>query len=369
MKTPFNITEPAGLFQEDKINSNESEGAFNEFIDDKLKDLVEDIVNDGDLTNFGDRESDIVIELDDISPPSFTYGGNDGGGGGKGDQGPGEGSERIRFSLPFDRLMELVSERLRLPNLVKEGQGKIKEVSYEFKTFGTAGVILDKKRTFKRALKSSIGTGTFNPAEGKHDILVRRRDRRYKLPERVEKPKYKAVVFYMGDISYSTYGERLKLEKRMVGFIHSWLNYNYGPANVEHRFFVHDSEAHEVLEEDFFKVQNAGGTRAAPVFDLVSRVAFNEYEPESTNFYGFYFGDGELFSTDADDIAEILEKELFPIFNRLGVIEVKPSSISNLVEKLKEQFADNYVIRMDRVENKKEIMRAIKTLFGEKAHA
>lgn len=369
MKIPFNIDDKAGLFQEDKINSNESEGAFNEFIDDKLKDIVEDIVNEGDLTSFGDRESDIVIEVDDISPPSFTYGDNGGGGGGKGNQGPGEGSERIRFSLPFDRLMELISERLRLPNLIKEGQGKIKEVSYEFKTFGTAGVILDKKRTFKRALRSSVGTGSFNPDEGKRDILVRRRDRRYKLPERVENPKYKAVVFYMGDISYSTYGERLELEKRLVGFIHSWLNYNYGSANVEHRFFVHDSEAHEVMEEDFFKVTNAGGTRASIVFDLVSKVAFNEYDAETTNFYGFYFGDGELFSTDADDIADILQKDIFPIFNRVGVIEVKPSSISNLVEKLKERYAEDDTIRLDRVENKKEIIKAIKTLFGEKIHA
>jgi uncharacterized sporulation protein YeaH/YhbH (DUF444 family) len=365
----FNIA-PNGLFQEDKINSNESEGAFNEFIDDRLKDMVENIINDGDLSSFGDRESDIIVETDDISPPRFSYGDDGGGGaGGRGQDGPGDGSERIRFSLPFDRLMELIAEKLRLPNLLKEGQGKIKEVSYEFKTFGTAGVILDKKRTFKRALKSNIATGGYKPDEGDYDILIRRRDRRYKLPERVEKPKYKAVVFYMGDISYSTYGERLELEKKMVGFIHNWLNYNYGADNVEHRFFVHDSEAHEVSEGNFFKVKNAGGTKASIVFDLVSQVAFNEYDPDTTNFYGFYFGDGELFSNDADDIADILNKDMFPIFNRIGIVEVKPSSISNLVEKLRERYADDKVIRLDRVESKKEIIKAIKNLFGEKQYA
>jgi len=357
------------LAQEDKINSNESEGSFNEFIDDQLKDMIENIINEGDLSSFGDRESDIIVEVDDINPPRFSYGGGDGQAGGKGNQGPGEGAERIRFSLPFDRLMELLSEKLRLPNLLKEGQGKIKEVSYEFKTFGTAGVLLDKKRTFKRALKSNVGSGNYNPDEDKYDILIRRRDLRYKLPERVEKPKYKAVVFYMGDISYSTYGERLKLEKRIVGFIHNWLNYNYGANNVEHRFFVHDSEAHEVLEEDFFKVQNAGGTRASIVFDMVGRVAMNEYDPETTNFYGFYFGDGELFSNDAEEIIEILDKDLFPVFNRLGVVEVKPSSISNLISKLKERYADDDIIRLDRLESKKDMIKTIKTLFGEKQYA
>lgn len=365
---PFDIS-PNGLYQENKIDSNESEGAFNEFIDDKLKDMVEDIINDGDLSSFGDRESDIIVETDDISPPSFTYGDNGGGAGGKGKDGPGEGAERVRFSLPFDRLMELIADKLRLPNLIKEGQGKIKEVSYEFKTFGTAGVILDKKRTFKRALRANVGTGNYKPDEDKYDILIRRRDRRYKLPERVEKPKYKAVVFYMGDISYSTYGERLELEKRMVGFIHNWLNYNYGANNVEHRFFVHDSEAHEVLENDFFKVKNAGGTRASIVFDMVSQVAFNEYDAESTNFYGFYFGDGELFSHDADEVAEILSKEMFPIFNRIGIVEVKPSSISSLVETLSDQFSGDEVIRLGRIDNKKEIIKAIKHIFGSKKNA
>ena len=79
-----NFELPTGLFAEDKINSNESEGAFNEFIDDKLKDLVEDIINDGDLTSFGERDSDIIVEMDDINPPKFSYGDKSGQGGGKG---------------------------------------------------------------------------------------------------------------------------------------------------------------------------------------------------------------------------------------------------------------------------------------------
>ena len=79
----------------------------------------------------------------------------------------------------------------------------------------------------------------------------------------------------MGDISYSTYGERLEMEKRLVNFIHQWLDFNYGAGNVEHRFFVHDVDAHEVAPSDFYKVANAGGTRASIVFELVSQIAFN----------------------------------------------------------------------------------------------
>jgi uncharacterized sporulation protein YeaH/YhbH (DUF444 family) len=237
-------------------------------------------------------------------------------------------------------------------------------VSYEFKTFGQAGVLLDKKRTFKRALRSSIGTGTYRPQNDQYDVLIRRRDRRYKLPERVEKPRYKAVVFYVGDISYSTYGERLKLEKRVVNFIHSWLNYNYGADNVDHRFVVHDSEAYEVMAEQFYNVSNAGGTRAAIAFDLVAQIAMNEYDLQGTNFYGFYFGDGEIFEDDAKEIIHILEKDFRPIFNRVGVVEVKPSSISHLHKCIAEVFDDDPIIKLGKLTDKGSIIDVIKVLFG-----
>ncbi len=343
----------------DRINSNESEGAFNEFIEDRLEDLVENILNDGNLDT---RGSEVIVDMEDIQPPTFSYG--DGGqGGGKG-QGPGADGEQISFGLPFDQLMELVAKKLNLPDLVKQGQGRIKEVSYEFKTFGTTGVILDKKRTFRRALRSSIGMGSYSPEEEKYDVLIRRRDRRFKLPERVEKPRFRAVVFYMGDISYSTWGERLELEKRLVQFIHHWLDWNYGPGNVEHRFFVHDAEAYEVQAEQFYNVSNAGGTRASIVFDLVSNVAFNEYDTESTNFYGFYFGDGELFDDDAREITSILEERMRPSFNRIGLVEVKPSRASHLNKLVGETFANDRVIRLCDIREKNQTVEVIKKLFG-----
>ncbi|MCB1050287.1 MAG: DUF444 family protein [Acidobacteria bacterium] len=348
---------------EDRISSDESEGAFNEFIEDQLGDMLDSILTDGDVTEFGERGSEIIVELDDIQPPTFVYG-DEGRGGSGGGRGPGSGGEKMRFNLNFNQLMDLIAKRLQLPNLTKEGKGRIKQVSYEFKTFGPVGVILDKKRTFKRALKTSVATGQYQPEKGDFDVLITRRDRRYKLPQRVEKPRFKAVVFYMGDISYSTYGERLELEKRMVGFIQNWLDYNYGPKRVEHRFFVHDSEAYEVQMDDFFKVSNAGGTRAAMVFDLVSQVAFNEYDTQTTNFYAFYFGDGELFADDAKEIVEILEKSLRPTFNRVGVVEVQPSRASHLVTQISSRFSRDDIIRVGELKHRKDSIEVIKALFG-----
>jgi uncharacterized sporulation protein YeaH/YhbH (DUF444 family) len=348
------------------VTSDESEGLFNEFIQDQLEEILDEVINRGDLDRLGDRGSDVIIEIDDIVPPTFVYGDEGSGASGGGGQGPGGEKGKLRFKIPFHAFMELVGQKLKLPNLIKEGDGKIKEVSYTFKTFGQVGVILDKRRTFKRALRSSVGLGSYQPSEKRLVVQVRRRDRRFKVPQRVEKPRYKAVVFYMGDISYSTYGERLEMEKRLVNFIHQWLDFNYGSGNVEHRFFVHDVDAHEVGASDFYNVSNAGGTRASMVFELVSQIAFNEYDSKSTNFYAFYFGDGEVFEDDAKQIVEIVGDDMRPSFSRIGVVEVKPSQFSYLNREIKRQFEKDDVVRMGTLRQRTETVEVIKNLFGEK---
>jgi uncharacterized protein len=349
---------------EDKISSNESEGAFNEFIEEQIENIAEEILTDGDIENLADRGSDIVVEVDGIEPPVFTHDSEGEGGGARG-QGPGKDGDKIKFVLPFSKLMEMMAKRLNLPNLKKEGEGKIKDLSYEFKTFGPVGVILDRKRTFKRALKTSIATGVYSPQEEKYDFLIKRKDKRFKQLEEIEKPKYKAVVFYMGDISYSTHGERIELEKRLVHFIQNWLDYNYGVKNVEHRFFVHDAKAYEVNEDDFYNVSNAGGTQASGVFELVSQIALSEYDPGSTNFYGFYFGDGELFDNDPKEINEIITDKMRPWFSRIGIVEVMPSSYSNLNKKLKDRFSTDNIVRLSDIRKKDQTVKVIKTLFKE----
>lgn len=350
---------------EEKISSNDSEGAFNEFVEDQIDELIEGILRDGQLENMAGRGSDVIVEVEGIEPPRFMHGDESGEGQGQGGAGPGSGSDKIRFSLPFQFLMERLAKKLNLPNLRKEGEGKIHAYSYEYKTFGPVGVVLDRRRTFKKALKTSIALGDYRPEDGVYEIKIRRKDRRYKQFETIEKPKYKAVVFYMSDISYSTYGERIELEKKMVGFIQNWLDFNYGPNNVEHRFFVHDSKAHEVVESDFYNVGNAGGTRAAPVFDLVSSIAVSEYDPNNVNFYGFYFGDGELFEDDPKEIMQIMSDRMRPFFNRLGVVEVMPSSYSNLVKKLKARYANDPIVRLSEIKKSEQLIQVIKNLFKE----
>lgn len=353
------------MLANDEISSGESEGAFNEFIEEQLEHLVDNIISEGEISGAGERGSEVIVEIDDIVAPTFSYG-DDGEEGGSGGQGPGRDGGKLRFSVPFDFLMERIARTLKLPNLKKEGKGRIKEISHEFKTFAPVGSVLDKKRTFKRVLRTSIGMELYAPEQNRYDLQFRRRDKRYKVPERVERPKFKAVVFYMGDISYSTYGERLRLEKRLVGFIQNWIDFNYGAKSVEHRFFVHDAEAYEVEEENFHRVGNAGGTLASPVYRLVHQIATNEYDPGTTNFYAFYFGDGELFDEDAKEIVGLLEEQMRPIFNRIGIVEVQPGRLSLLNRQVATQFHRDAVIRLGELNDRLETIEVIKTLFTER---
>jgi uncharacterized sporulation protein YeaH/YhbH (DUF444 family) len=345
---------------EDKIDSNESEGFYNEFVKDRIEDKIEEIIEAGIETD----GSEIVVELGDIESPTFTYGDpEDGKGSGTG--GPGRDSGGLKFSIPFDKFMEMVAKKFKLPNLCKEGKGKIKDISHEWKTYGPTGSILDKKRTYKRALKSNIAMGNYSPKDGKFDFQIRKRDKRYKLPEIVEKPKYKAVVMFIGDVSYSTYGQRLEQEKKYVAFIQNWINYNYGKKNVDYRYFVHEAKAYEVSHEDFYRATNSGGTMASPSFELASDIATNEYDVDSTNLYLFYFGDGELFDDDADNIAKIIN-EKGHYFNRIGITEVLPHYYSILHKTLDREVSSD--LRSKRVSlaihgDPKDIIKNIKLLF------
>jgi uncharacterized sporulation protein YeaH/YhbH (DUF444 family) len=347
------------MSSEDKIDSGESEGMYNEFISDRIEDKVEDIVTNG----FDADGSEVIVELGDIESPTWTFGEAGGAGGGAGNGKPGEGSDGLKYGISFNRLMEAIAKRFRLPFLNKEGNGKIKETSLEWKTYGPTGTILDKRRTFKRALKTNIATGDYDPENGKLDILIKRKDKRYKQPETVEKPKFKAVVMFIGDVSYSTYGKRLEQEKKYVSFIQAWINYNYGKNNVDYRFFVHESKSYEVGESQFYNVANSGGTRALPAFEQVVDVSITEYDPSTTNIYLFYFGDGELFDDDAESIAELLQ-ESARYFSRVGVVEVLPR-YATLFDALdgKIPHGKGHKVALAKHKEARDIIENIKTLF------
>ncbi len=82
----------------DRITSDESEGLFNDFIEDQFGDLIEQIVNEGDIDRSEANNSDLIVEMDDIQPPTLVYESESGSG-----QAGGAGSPNRRGDGTMDR--------------------------------------------------------------------------------------------------------------------------------------------------------------------------------------------------------------------------------------------------------------------------
>ena len=108
---------------------------------------------------------------------------------------------------------------------------------------------------------------------------------------------------------------------------------------------------------------NAGGTQASPAFEQVVEIAHTEYDPSSTNIYVYYFGDGELFHSDAEKIAEIL-RENAKYFSRVGVVEVLPN-YSCLYETLNDNLPNGkgHKIALAKHNEPRDIIDNLKILF------
>ena len=108
----------------DRITSDESEGFFNDFIEEQLNDLVEDIINEGDLDRADASGSDLIVEMDDIEPPTLVYGDQRRVAAVQARAVVSQATEKgkLKFEIPFERFMELVADKLRLPRPIKRGQ-------------------------------------------------------------------------------------------------------------------------------------------------------------------------------------------------------------------------------------------------------
>ena len=62
----------------------------------------------------------------------------------------------------------------------------------------------------------------------------------------------------------------------------------------------------------------------------------------------------------------IVEEQMVPIFNRLGVVEVQPSRSSHLNTKISNRFRRDKIVRLGELKHKKDTIEVIKKLFGER---
>ena len=303
------------------------------------KNLQKYIVHDAFLGREGSETVKIPVPRIDI--PRCTYGQNDLGGIGQGEgeegdifdpsgSGEGEGGglepgEHImEIDMSIDEITDMLIQELELPYLEPKGEN----IFHERQTKATVrkyGVRKDTRRTLRNALKRQIGLGTYNP--DKPVIIPVKEDFRYLVSETEKEKELGAVLFYLLDISGSMGDE----QKHICHITNKWLEriVKRKYPRVQKHYVVHDTQAKEVKEKEFYGLTSGGGTRLSAPYETALEIITKEYPSESWNIYIFHYSDGDNQSGDDDQKCRaLLAKELLPIINVFGYGQCKLSGMS-----------------------------------------
>jgi hypothetical protein len=283
-----------------------------------------------------------------------------GAGGGKEASDRGDGEDEFAFALSRDEFLDIFFDDLELPNLVK---ASLKE-AYAYKPlragFTNHGVTTNLN--VLRTMRNSIGRrvafrrpGLAKVGEVREELaelaqrdglsaLERRRlaelwaeleamnhrrrvvpyidplDIRYNRFEPQPKPKTKAVMFCLMDVSGSMGPREKDLAKRFFVLLHLFLQRRYDRVDIV--FIRHTHMAQEVDEQTFFFAQETGGTVVSTALAEMQKIVRARYPVSDWNIYAAQASDGDDFADDAGRCAEMLDAELLPICQYFAYVEI-----------------------------------------------
>ena len=197
---------------------------FRKIVRGKVKSNLQKYISRGEM--IGKKGKDLVsIPLPSIDIPQFRYGQKGSGGAGQGDgdvgqplgppQGQGDsgagdqpGGHILEVDLTMEEMAEILGEELALPRIEPRGKKNIVTTRDRYTGIRQTGPesLRHFKRTFKRALKRQISSGTYD----KEDPIVIpiRQDKQYRSWKEVHQPQSVAVIIYMMDVSGSMTDEQ-----------------------------------------------------------------------------------------------------------------------------------------------------------------
>lgn len=253
---------------------------------------------------------------------------------------------RIGLQRPkMDELQEL-EEQIQDPNLSEED----------------VELLLQKISTMKSRLESIPYIDPF--------------DVRYKQYVPEKKPKFKAVMFCLMDVSGSMREREKELAKRFYMILYRFLKMKY--EKVEVVFIRYHHNAKVVNEQEFFYGQETGGTNVMSAMDCLLKEIRNHYDPEEWNIYVAQASDGDTdYNDEESDIYKILTEIILPVVNYFAFIQIakepnnmygemsgKETDLWKTYQKIvKEQFKK---FAMREVSNKKEIYPVFRDMFAKK---
>ena len=336
---------------------------FKEIVRGEVKKRAREFLTREEL--FGQVEGGVVsIPLPQLEVPKIVYGeplGEGPLGVGPGAEGLGPGGHIPVAELELEEFLDLMGEALRLPRLRPKGEGEVTEEAFRYTTIARKGPrgLRHVRRTLKESLKRSLLSGEYREEEPR--LVPEREDLRYKAPKAKPRPHAQAVVLFALDVSGSMREEELRLVKTLSFWITLWIRRHF--PKLERRYLLHDAEAWEVSEEEFFRAREGGGTRLSSALLLAEEI-LKAYPEAFYNRYLYHFSDGENWQGDTPLALEVLDR-LLPGLALYGYAQVQgPYGQGRFLSELEEALGEREELRAVEVRGREDLPPALRRLLG-----
>ncbi|MEX2963512.1 YeaH/YhbH family protein [Microbulbifer sp. TYP-18] len=346
----------------------------------------------------GNRE---FVTGDCIPRPEQQAGG---GGAGSDASDSGEGVDDFVFQISQEEFLDFMFEGLQLPNLIKRkltGNEAFQVVRAGISNEGTPGrinVIRSLRAANARRIALSSGKKRNIRAmeqqlaaeEEKDPVLRDQRavetlkrkiadlhgrieripflddfDLKYNLLLRQPKPRSKAVMFCLMDVSGSMNQVTKDMAKRFFLLLYLFLQRSYEYTEVV--FIRHHTSAKEVDEEEFFYSRETGGTIVSSALKLMRRTMAERYPASEWNIYGAQASDGDNWNDDSSTCHKILIDEIMPQVQYFSYVEITPRDHQALweeYESVRTLFPDHFA--MEQIVDAQDIYPVFRQLFSRK---
>ncbi len=357
---------------------------FKQIVRGKVRENLKKYVSHGEM--IGRKNKDLVsIPLPQLDVPRFRFGDNGNGGVGQGDgeegtpvgkggqqrpggvgeagSDPGDG-HLMEVDMTLEELADILGDELELPNIEPKGNASITQEKAKYNSIRSTGPesLRHKKRTYLKALKRHISTGSYEPSEP--TVTPIRGDQQYRSWNTIDKPEVNAAVIYMMDVSGSMTDEQKQVVRTAAFWIDTWLARQYG--GIETRYIIHDAVAKEVDEHTFYHTRESGGTRISSAYKVCAALLENELPPSEWNLYCFQFSDGDNWGEDNERAFGTLKEKILPHVNLYCYGQVEsPYGSGEYIGHLQGRFGDKYdTLITAEMEDRDAIYDAIKVFLG-----
>jgi uncharacterized protein len=247
---------------------------FRKLVRGKVKSNLSKYISRGEM--IGKKGNDLVsIPLPQIDIPQFRYGKRGSAGVGQGEGQPGDpltapegqgeggagdspGGHILEVELTMEEMAQILGEELQLPRIEPRGKRNIVSTRDKYSSIRQVGPesLRHFKRTFKRAMKRQISSGTYNPDDPM--VVPIRSDKQYRSWKEVQLPESVACIIYMMDVSGSMTDEQKEIVRIEAFWIDTWLKAHY--QGIENVYIIHDAVAQVVDEHTFYHTREARPT-------------------------------------------------------------------------------------------------------------